>query len=606
MPPMKRLRIEPATAIAVLALGCIWLLTHRYDGIRHDAWLYAAQALARLDSQAFRNDLFFVYGSQDDYSLFSLPYSLLAQSLGIGHASLLLLIAGQLGWALAAFALARCWLAGTALWIGLALLFALPRDYGADGVFHYAESFLTARSAAEPLVLAALAAMIAGRFWLAWLAALLAFACHPIIALPGLLFLAAFQLGPGARTLAVLALAAIVSSLVLPTMDAEWLGIVRQRAPFVMLDEWRWAYLLEPLAWMGILAVAATGASPRLQPASRALVVVGAASALLAILATLTHAELLIQVQAWRGAWLIKVVALLVLVGLFAERWQRSSADRWLLAGLTAAAATATTLGGPVAVGLALLNHFGWKGGQPPAVPRWLPVAGGAALLGVLAMTLLEVLQHAWYAVERIYRWVLAPPGALLGNFTGLLLGPLVLLLPAGLWLLLRPGRRHPIAVTLLSFSLFLGALSGWNKDHDNDSATLFSAHPPQPFPGLIPRGATVYWQNHFEFSWFLLRRANYASSLQAVGLLFSRQTAMEAQRRLKRLADFGSADAQLGLISGTKIVRRPPTQSGLIELCRDPILDFVILDLRFEGTAPPVWESGQAAWFLYRCEDVR
>jgi hypothetical protein len=604
-PPVKLPRFNPATVTAVLALCCVWLITHRYEGIRHDAWLYAGQALARLDPPAFGHDLFFAYGSQDDYSLFSRPYSLFAQALGIGPAALLLLIAAHLAWAFAAFALARCWLSGAALWIGLALIYALPRDYGADKVFHYAESFLTARSVAEPLVLAALAAVLSGRRGLAWMAAMLAFLLHPIIAFPGMLFLAAFQFRPGARMLAVLALAAGSISLALPAMDAEWLAIVRRGAPYVTLDEWRWAKLVEPLAWLGILATGLTG-PPRMQQGCRALMIVAGASCLLALLATVTHAELLIQAQTWRGAWLLKVTALLILVGLFAQRWQRSAADRWLLAGLGAAAVTAGTFGGPVAAGLALLNHFGWKGGQPPAVPRWLPVAGGVALLGALAPTLLELLQQVGYAAERIQLWMLAPPGVMLGNFSGLLLGPLALLLPAGVWLILRLGSRHPITALLFTLALLAGSISDRNYNDDRHSATQFSAHPPQPFEGLIPRDATVYWQNHAEFSWFLLRRANYASVLQGVGSLFSRPMAIESRRRLQRLADFGSADAQLGLVSDTPIVIKPPTKGGLSELCQDPLLDFVILDTRFEGSAPPVWEYDQHPWFLYRCADFR
>lgn len=603
---MTRPRLEPATVIALAALACLWLFTHRYQGIRHDAWLYAGQALARLDPQAYRNDLFFAYGSQDDYSLFSRPYSLLVQALGIGQAAVLLLVAGQLAWTLAAFALARRWLNGTALWVGLALVFALPRDYGPAGALHYAETFLTARSIAEPLVLASLAATLAGRLPLAWLSALLALVCHPLIAFPGVLFLAAFGLQPGARMLAVFTLAAIAAASTLPAMDAEWLQIVRLRAPFVLLDTWRPGELAEPFVWIGILAVAASEAPPQLQRAWRALAIVAAACALLALLATVTHAALLIQAQPWRAAWLVKVVALLVLAGLFVQRWQRSAADRWLLVGLVAAVATATTLGGPIALGLAILSRQGWQGGQPPTLPRWLPVAGSLAVLGILAETVFEVLQHSYYALERITLWATTPAAASLGNFTGLLLGPLALLLPASLWLLLRLGARRPMAAVILSVGLFLGAIPGWNQGNDSQQATLFSRDPPQPFPGLIPRGATVYWQDHFELSWFLLRRANYASWLQSVGLVFSRQTAMESHRRLMRLASFGSADARLAAAPGAQIARKIPTQGSLAELCEDQVLDFVVLGIRLEGRSPPAWEYGGHSWFLYRCKDFR
>jgi hypothetical protein len=150
-----------------------------------------------------------------------------------------------------------------------------------------------------------------------------------------------------------------------------------------------------------------------------------------------------------------------------------------------------------------------------------------------------------------------------------------------------------------------LGAIPGWNQGNDSHHAAMFVADPPRPFPGLIPRGATVYWQDHFELSWFLLRRGNYASSLQSVGLVFSRQTAMEAHRRLARLASFGSADARLAA-AGAPIARKMPTQGSLTDLCEDQLLDFVVLGIRLEGISPPIWENGGSPWFLYRCNDFR
>ena len=51
---------------APIALLAIWLLTHRYFGIQHDGIFYGVQALARIDPTAYRHDIFFALGSQDD------------------------------------------------------------------------------------------------------------------------------------------------------------------------------------------------------------------------------------------------------------------------------------------------------------------------------------------------------------------------------------------------------------------------------------------------------------------------------------------------------------------------------------------------------------
>jgi hypothetical protein len=189
---------------------------------------------------------------------------------------LILLVAAQWAWALAAAAVARQWLEGRAFWLGLALIFALPGHYGsqaesAHDVLRYAETFLTARSWAEPLVLAAVAAALArrqrpGRSPLpCW---------RPVPSDHGASrpdLPRAYYLRPGFRTLVALAvLAAAAAFLLLPEMDALWLAEVRRRARFVMLDSWTWGELLEPLAWIGILLAASAQASDRQRAACAA------------------------------------------------------------------------------------------------------------------------------------------------------------------------------------------------------------------------------------------------------------------------------------------------------------------------------------------------
>ena len=181
------------TATALLCLSAIWLLTHRYHGIHHDALFYAVHALAHGAPARFEQDLFFAFGSQDDYTLFTPAYAWLSRQIGLGRAAFALLVAAQCVWAVAAFQIARQWLHGSFLLAGLALLFALPRLYGYDPVFHYAESFLTARIWAESLVLIGVAATLKGRTGLALGAILVACLLHPIMALPGVLFLTAYH-----------------------------------------------------------------------------------------------------------------------------------------------------------------------------------------------------------------------------------------------------------------------------------------------------------------------------------------------------------------------------------------------------------------------------
>ena len=54
-----------------LVVAALWMLARPYVGLRHDGILYAGQALQHLVPKAMSQDIFFVNGSQDNYSVVS-------------------------------------------------------------------------------------------------------------------------------------------------------------------------------------------------------------------------------------------------------------------------------------------------------------------------------------------------------------------------------------------------------------------------------------------------------------------------------------------------------------------------------------------------------
>ena len=598
--------------VAFLGLTATWLLTHRYHGIHHDGLFYAVQTLAHIAPERFEHDLFFAFGSQNDYTLFTPPYAWLSQRIGLGAAAFCLLVAAQMIWALAAFLIARQWLQGTYLFAGVALLFALPREYGSLEVFHYAESFLTARIWAESLVLAGVAATLHGRIRLAAASVFGAFLLHPIIALPGVLFLAAHHWHKYWKWLPLLLLITLVAAGLLPAMDAEWIEVVRRRAPFVLIDEWHWEEWAEPFAWIGILLAAARAMAPA-RNALLALALTGAAGIALATIGGLSKAALIIQAQPWRCLWLLKVCGLLALIALLMQRWRCSAADRWLLAGFGAAALTANTLGGPVALILALLANALWRRDGPPDVPRWAAWSAGIALFAVLLETLLALLQEAGFLLERIHGGIAPSAHWPLGDLASVFDGPLALLLPPLVVALLLAARYRPLAATAAAAICLSAASWGWYRADDLLQSFLFNSVNARPFYREIPPNATVYWEGNFLYSWFLLGQGNYASIQQSVGVVFSRQAAQEARRRLARVSAFGSADSDIGPGGMLTLARerpppRLPQQADLSALCRDPILDFVILRQSIGASSRPRWVDplGNGSWYLHGCEDFR
>lgn len=581
-----------------MMLTAIWLFTHRYDGIHHDAWFYALQAVRQSRAGAFANDLFFAHGSQDDFSLFSLPYGQLAEWFGLGRAALILLVTAHIAWACFAWMLTRgIPMCTSARWLSLALVFGLPRDYGPNQIFHFAENFLTARPWAEALSLLSLALTLYAKPRMAAATGALAAALHPIIALPCLFFLFAHHAHARWRLLAVISLLVISVALLGPRMDPEWRALVSQPAPFLFLAQWTWGERLEPLAWVGILLAASATTERGPRRFFGAVAFAGIAGISLTLLGAVTESAWLIQIQAWRSLWLTKVTGLIALVALFQRHWRKKSEDRWLLLGLAAAAITATTLGGPMALILAGLAHVKWWRDRPFAGPTWLPWAGGIALVAILLETMLAAGQHVLFAASRWCYWLdgQLPPG----DFSAFFDGPLALILPLSLLGVLRVGMRHAKLGQALAMACLLVSASGWYRNKDPLQALLFSPpqQTPRPFGAALASDQTVLWDGRFEYAWFLLRQGNYASRQQSVGIVFSRASAVEAQRRLTRLDEFHHANDALGLIA-----------ASLHQICSDPILHAVIHADSIPGSTPPVWKDplGGPDWHLYRCDDFR
>jgi hypothetical protein len=115
-------------------------------------------------------------------------------------------------------------------------------------------------------------------------------------------------------------------------------------------------------------------------------------------------------------------------------------------------------------------------------------------------------------------------------------------------------------------------------------------------------------------FVWFVLDRPNYLALDQSAGVVFSRATALEVQRRSEVL--FPLMDPNWKIMTGLANSRsghqygaatRPLTAENLIQVCADPRLGFVISPiglgfepLRHEHAGP--WQDSN----LYDCRKVR
>src|SRR5690606_15510553 len=177
-----QLRRLDAAAGALLGVAML-LLLHRYWGIDHDAALYLGQGLLVRWPEIFDNDLFFLHGSQGQYTLF--PW-LLAQTLDAVDPALLFFWGGFAGLLLFAAAAWHCLSAllprGARYWAWLGVL-CLPSMYGVTTIFSYAEPFLTPRPFAEALCLLCIGLLARGRMALAFACLAAAALLHPLQAI---------------------------------------------------------------------------------------------------------------------------------------------------------------------------------------------------------------------------------------------------------------------------------------------------------------------------------------------------------------------------------------------------------------------------------------
>jgi len=74
----KAAEIDVSSVLRLLPLICaiavLWLSTRHYFGVVQDARFYAVEALRDLNPGRYANDLYFQFGSQGSFSLFSKLY----------------------------------------------------------------------------------------------------------------------------------------------------------------------------------------------------------------------------------------------------------------------------------------------------------------------------------------------------------------------------------------------------------------------------------------------------------------------------------------------------------------------------------------------------
>jgi hypothetical protein len=601
---------------AVVSLLCLatWVLAHGYRGLQHDARLYTLQALAYLHPGALSQDVFLHFGSQDQFTLFSPVYAATISILGVEPAAAILTLGYQLAFFLGALLLVRR-LAPTSLaLLGMAVLIAIPGYYGADTVFSCVESFLTPRMGAEALVLFGLVAALRARPVLAAGLMAVGMLIHPVMAASGFAALGFLHLGlPRPRLSAVLLGGGVVllvgEALLFPsgpfgTLDSEWLRLIQGRSPYAFLAHWSledWGRTAVPLA---TLVIGWARVEP---PAARKLCLIVTLTAVTGLALTLVacdglHLTLFTQLQPWRWMWLAVTVAALLLPLIGAACWHRSIAGKitttlliaaWLFA--TGTLAIATALAAVASLGLQRWAHRN----ELPLV--FLGAIGLAVISLAARIASNSLFLEVYYSDPRIPLWIRQVTSVTVDGAAP------VALVGLALWQTTRQrGLPALVALGVLAAGACIALLpDGWRRWSQQQFGPELVARF-APWRALIPPGSNVFWSESALETWMLLQRPNYLTVVQTSGMMFSRATALELERRARALSAVVPADAYLRLSGGGAGIG--PSAQQLERACATNEFQFLVTPVRLDwqpAAAVPasVWHSS-GGLRLYRCSD--
>lgn len=624
----------------LLAGGVLWLLSHPYAGIYQDANLYSLMAINWLDSRPFAQDPWFLFGSQDAFSLFSPLYGTLIRLLGLSEAAKMLVILGGLFWLGAAWAAVQR-LFSDPVPVGVAFLSCAVFSLNISplgNTFVLNENFATARLLAMPLGIVAVAWGTGGRLLLPVLLAAGATVLHPLYGIWALLLLIALRIRDRVLGTAILAGAAALVLLAyapslpfLTSVSPERIAFLQASTRDLLVPAGDLSHLNSLFFWLGALMLGARYGRADFRRVYLLVALLAALGYLLsAIVSIYWPVEFFLMVQPWRAVWLAAFFAVLALVDV-----------GWVLAGsfslgrhYVALAAFVLLLCKPFA-GFVLIAA--WAIGGHPAVigaVAWFPrlslpavrilvaVAVLAALPGFVADVRLEgeVLVLFGWTREDFLRGIVGGGGYGLGP---LMLTALILLLAS---------RKPWLPLVLLLPAVAWGAANwdtrgAWQRRWEESLRT--------PAPALFEgfrQGQTVYWPGALPRVWFELGTAGYIGVYHQSGLVFSQARSELVVARWRRAAVASVAETTIRN-SGDEdraldaFRRKHPerdfrhvqvgsyavdsvTAAGVEFLCLDSALDWVIADsprvAGVDGTKFGLPSEPRGVHYAHSCQQLR
>jgi hypothetical protein len=580
----KSMRFSQTTCtlwLGLLALG-LWLTFRPHYGPVHDEAFYAVLALEHMHPATYQSDLFFQYGSQGAYTIFSPFLAEMIRIWGFDNGLLIATILGEALWLGALACLASILIEPGLRGFALLAVALLPPYY--SSLLSYGEPFVSARLYAEGLSLIGLCLWIGYQTRYAWLFLVLAALIHPLLGLPaiGLAMLVRsylirfkFLLGTIAALVALLVvLKAGPFAQLTHVLDPSLIALEEKRSPWLFLQHWEWPAYSRLLFVGSVLILAWKTLENPISRIAGVSLVIGLAGLGVAAIAAWSDSVLLLGLQTWRAMWLPQLLAGLFIVPVIARLWKED-----LLAKATVILIGSACFSGDAAgfVSLtALLVRFGGKGTldrEPPGsvvkLLFWLIPLQGLIWSALNASVDLNMAQFE----DRRPAWLL-----------GLIQSVpwVVLVVGASVYFLPNLKRISIYALSIVAMCMLAIGFKHWDQ---RGAWNLFDTPERQkaiaPLQKAIPDGAVVYWEQGVVETWFWLKRADYISTVQLAGSIFSPDTAREGMRRMRLMEQAGFQDSSWDFRKPIRSDRvgRPHSILSLRTICSEPMLTYLILE---------------------------
>lgn len=632
---------EKQEQMALLLLAAaLWCITHPYAGMfEHDARVYTLLVWHWLSPEAYARDPFFLFGSQDRYSAFTPIYAALAGSVGLSNAARMVTALGGALWLSASALAARGLLEDRRLQAFAVLCCVMwSLNYSPNaGTFRLNEAFPTARVIAFPLGALALALAIRHRFWTAVAVAAVASALHPLVGIWPLALIVAQRMPDRAVISAALLAVGLLVAMnllgvgALQRMDPAWESIIRSSSRDVFVGSPGTARLNETLAWLSLLLWAGRLAAEPVRRWYQLGAAIGASGFILALIAAYFYpAILLVQAQSWRAMWIVMFLGVFALAQVLGIAWRGPYRLWWAVGGLLLAI-TGDRYGFILFASCALFHpvlqaHAVAIGRRAHShAHRFAPFLLAGLLLAVLPGYVVDLAILGGGLARDFQTAFPVLDGLLLAGGFGL---------GALLWAGLLTSGLSVRILLAGSASLLLFAVLHWDQRLDKyrnwEHLRLSSIEP--PFGGAIRRGEVVLWPGSMpQRVWHELGTANYGSSDQVIGGVFSREKTFDMLRRRQRLAIASLAESwplsakdesmllnryrqlsgmrldEMGNLHESYQMSLVLTGPGMLYMCEDPALDRVVSEkpLVQDVLVPILVQSPHLVW-IYSCAALR